>query len=89
MGTSCLNASTSVPPIPDKIRASANQAKTQTGCGVGEEDYLSFTHSNLRRACLPIDGGRRQCFDLANCEVKTQPRWKKGGAWAAWAYGGG
>jgi len=44
------NAARSLPHISDKIRVSDNQAKPQAGCGLGEEDALSFTHSNLHRA---------------------------------------
>jgi hypothetical protein len=33
-----------------KIRVPVHQANPQAGCDIGEEDTLSFTHSNLHRA---------------------------------------
>jgi hypothetical protein len=64
-GSSWSQTARSLPHLLAKIREPAEQAQPQAGCGIGEEDALSFTHSNLHRANLFIvmnlhqDGGAR------------------------------
>jgi hypothetical protein len=49
-GSSWSQATRSLPYSLAQIRASAEQTQSQAGGGVGGEDALSFTHSNLHRA---------------------------------------
>jgi hypothetical protein len=49
-GSSWSQTARSLPHLLAKIREPAEQAQPQAGCGIGEEDALSFTHSNLHRA---------------------------------------